>query len=208
MPQPPNMQAKMVSPDLLALSRAVKFWSNWHLGATTNKLKSQHVVQPPEGWEEHMFGLRDRRHSLTLHHQEGQVYDEDTEMDEMEEDMNVNMDELKSSSEQDKEKPVPRRMTGAPIIMRVRTAATMTILFVYFNFGVQHPSSQEIIGLMMVLVYSSPSSGKHVLASLLNIILIALIMSMSLSLASPQELNLRLTHDSLRGNNWTSHPPL
>ncbi|KAI6023469.1 hypothetical protein EDC04DRAFT_2606626 [Pisolithus marmoratus] len=87
-------------------------------GATTNKLKLQHAVQPPEGWEEHMFGLRDRRHSLTLHvsttkilvlpspsqHQVGQVYDEDTEMDEMEEDMNVNMDEPKSSSKQDKEK--------------------------------------------------------------------------------------------------------
>ncbi|KAI6003566.1 hypothetical protein EDC04DRAFT_2611682 [Pisolithus marmoratus] len=87
-------------------------------GATTNKPKPRRTVQPPEGWEEHMFGLRDRRHSLTPHvsatkipvlpspsqHQVGQVYDEDTEMDEMEEDTNVNVDEPKSSSEQDEEK--------------------------------------------------------------------------------------------------------
>ncbi|KAI6037648.1 hypothetical protein EDC04DRAFT_2604564 [Pisolithus marmoratus] len=88
------------------------------LGATTNKPKPRRAVQPPEGWEEHMFGLRDRRRSLTPHvsatkipvlpspsqHQVGQVYNEDTEMDEMEEDTNVNVDEPKSSSEQDKEK--------------------------------------------------------------------------------------------------------
>ncbi|KAI6141009.1 hypothetical protein BKA82DRAFT_4018947 [Pisolithus tinctorius] len=30
-----------------------------------DKPKPQHAVQPPEGWEEHMFGLCDRRRSLT-----------------------------------------------------------------------------------------------------------------------------------------------
>ncbi|KAI6156648.1 hypothetical protein BKA82DRAFT_4345679 [Pisolithus tinctorius] len=30
-----------------------------------DKPKPRHAVQPPEGWEEHMFGLRDRRRSLT-----------------------------------------------------------------------------------------------------------------------------------------------
>ncbi|KAI5994310.1 hypothetical protein EDC04DRAFT_2910564 [Pisolithus marmoratus] len=92
-------------------------------GATTNKPKPWRAVQPPEGWEEHMFGLRDRRCSLTPHvsttkipvlpspsqHQVGQVYDEDTEMDEMEEDTNVNVDEPKSSSEQDEEKSSGRQ---------------------------------------------------------------------------------------------------
>ncbi|KIN97391.1 hypothetical protein M404DRAFT_32375 [Pisolithus tinctorius Marx 270] len=29
------------------------------------KPKPRRAVQPPEGWEEHMFGLRDRRRSLT-----------------------------------------------------------------------------------------------------------------------------------------------
>ncbi|KAI6025670.1 hypothetical protein F5J12DRAFT_780508 [Pisolithus orientalis] len=30
-----------------------------------DKPKPQHMVQPPEGWEEHMFSLHDRRRSLT-----------------------------------------------------------------------------------------------------------------------------------------------
>ncbi|KAI6137253.1 hypothetical protein F5141DRAFT_1060118 [Pisolithus sp. B1] len=35
--------------------------------STTNKLKLWHGVKPPKGWEEHMFSLRDRRHSVTPH---------------------------------------------------------------------------------------------------------------------------------------------
>ncbi|KAI6010320.1 hypothetical protein EDC04DRAFT_2905980 [Pisolithus marmoratus] len=88
------------------------------MGVTSNKPKPQRSVQPPEGWEEHMFGLRDRRRSLTprasttntpvlpspSQHHEGQVYDEDAEMEEVEEDSNDNVDEPRSSSEQDEPK--------------------------------------------------------------------------------------------------------
>ncbi|KAI5985259.1 hypothetical protein EDD15DRAFT_2374303 [Pisolithus albus] len=34
-------------------------------GGTTKRPKPRCSVEPPEGWEEHMFGLRDRRRSLT-----------------------------------------------------------------------------------------------------------------------------------------------
>ncbi|KAI6010002.1 hypothetical protein EDC04DRAFT_2610407 [Pisolithus marmoratus] len=88
------------------------------MGVTSNKPKPRRSVQPPEGWEEHMFGLRDRRRSLTprasttntpvlpspSQHHEGQVYDEDAEMEEVEEDSNDNVDEPRSSSEQDEPK--------------------------------------------------------------------------------------------------------
>ncbi|KAI5999670.1 hypothetical protein EDD15DRAFT_2193701 [Pisolithus albus] len=33
--------------------------------STANKPKPRPLVEPPEGWEEHMFGLRDRRRSMT-----------------------------------------------------------------------------------------------------------------------------------------------
>ncbi|KAI5999932.1 hypothetical protein EDD15DRAFT_2362453 [Pisolithus albus] len=35
--------------------------------STANKPKPRPLVEPPEGWEEHMFGLRDRRRSMTPH---------------------------------------------------------------------------------------------------------------------------------------------
>ncbi|KAI5996892.1 hypothetical protein F5J12DRAFT_785307 [Pisolithus orientalis] len=73
------------------------------------------AVQPPEGWEEHMFGLRDRRHSLTPHPSivntptlpspslclDDQIHDEDSAMEEMEEnpDNNENKDDQPSSNE-------------------------------------------------------------------------------------------------------------
>ncbi|KAI5987138.1 hypothetical protein F5J12DRAFT_787126 [Pisolithus orientalis] len=79
------------------------------------KLKLQCAVQPPKGWEEHMFGLRDRRHSLTPHpsimntpmlpspslHLDNQICDEDSAMEEMEEnpDNNKNEDDQPSSNE-------------------------------------------------------------------------------------------------------------
>ncbi|KAI6102928.1 hypothetical protein F5141DRAFT_1065513 [Pisolithus sp. B1] len=71
--------------------------SSEHLtsGVTTNRLKPWWLVEPPKGWEEHMFGLRDRRCSLTplasstgashlpspSMHQQGQIHNENTMMD-------------------------------------------------------------------------------------------------------------------------------
>ncbi|KAI5986073.1 hypothetical protein F5J12DRAFT_787271 [Pisolithus orientalis] len=85
------------------------------------KLKPQHTVQPPKGWEEHMFGLRDRRCSLTPHpsivntpmlpspslHLDNQIHDEDSAMEEMEEnpDNNENKDDQPSSNENKDDQP-------------------------------------------------------------------------------------------------------
>ncbi|KAI6006264.1 hypothetical protein F5J12DRAFT_783037 [Pisolithus orientalis] len=79
------------------------------------KPKPWHAVQPPKGWEEHMFGLRDRRHSLTpcpsivntpmlpspSLHLDDQIHDEDSAMEEVEEnpDNNENEDDQPSSNE-------------------------------------------------------------------------------------------------------------
>ncbi|KAI5999740.1 hypothetical protein F5J12DRAFT_784525 [Pisolithus orientalis] len=85
------------------------------------------TVQPPKGWEEHMFGLRDRRHSLTPHPSiantpmlpspslclDDQIHDVDSAMEEVEENpnnneneddqpsSNKNKDDLPSSSEKE-----------------------------------------------------------------------------------------------------------
>ncbi|KAI6104217.1 hypothetical protein F5141DRAFT_1216757 [Pisolithus sp. B1] len=77
--------------------------SSEHLtsGVTTNRLKPWWSVKPPKGWEEHMFGLRDRRHSLTplassigashlpspSMHQQGQIHNENTMTDIVQESM-------------------------------------------------------------------------------------------------------------------------
>ncbi|KAI6043767.1 hypothetical protein EDC04DRAFT_2599865 [Pisolithus marmoratus] len=56
------------------------------------RVKPRHAVQPPEGWEEHVFGYRDRRRSLMPHmslpsmpsslsQKEGHIPKEDAEMD-------------------------------------------------------------------------------------------------------------------------------
>ncbi|KAI5989804.1 hypothetical protein F5J12DRAFT_786608 [Pisolithus orientalis] len=79
------------------------------------KLKLWCAVQPPKGWEEHMFGLRDRRCSLTPCPSitntpmlpppslclDDQIHDEDSAMEEMEEnpDNNENEDDQPSSNE-------------------------------------------------------------------------------------------------------------
>ncbi|KIO01261.1 hypothetical protein M404DRAFT_28803 [Pisolithus tinctorius Marx 270] len=79
------------------------------------KPKLQRAVQPPEGWEEHMFGLRDRRCSLTPRPSitntpmlpspslrlDDQIRDEDSAMEEVEEnlDNNENEDDQPSSNE-------------------------------------------------------------------------------------------------------------
>ncbi|KAI5995784.1 hypothetical protein F5J12DRAFT_785553 [Pisolithus orientalis] len=85
------------------------------------KPKSWHAVQPPKGWEEHMFGLRDRRHSLTPHpsimntpmlpspslHLDNQIHDEDSAMEEVEEnpDNNENEDDQPSSNNNEDDQP-------------------------------------------------------------------------------------------------------
>ncbi|KAI6127248.1 hypothetical protein F5141DRAFT_1060825 [Pisolithus sp. B1] len=82
-------------------------------GVTTNRPKPWQLVKPPEGWEEHMFGLRDRRHSLTplasstgaLHLpspsvcQQGQIHNENTMMDKVQE-LTDDEDRLKSNNEE------------------------------------------------------------------------------------------------------------
>ncbi|KAI6006225.1 hypothetical protein F5J12DRAFT_783004 [Pisolithus orientalis] len=84
------------------------------------KLKLWHTVQPPEGWEEHMFGLRDRRYSLTpcpsivntpmlpspSLHLDDQICDEDSAM-EVEENPNnnENEDDQPSSNENKDDQP-------------------------------------------------------------------------------------------------------
>ncbi|KAI5993139.1 hypothetical protein F5J12DRAFT_786015 [Pisolithus orientalis] len=86
-----------------------------------SKLKLQHAVQPPEGWEEHMFGLRDRRCSLTPCPSiantpmlpspclclDDQIHDEDSAMEEMEENPNnnENEDDQPSSSKNKDDQP-------------------------------------------------------------------------------------------------------
>ncbi|KAI5994260.1 hypothetical protein F5J12DRAFT_785822 [Pisolithus orientalis] len=94
-----------------------------HSGQSTpkdmiGKLKLQHTVHPPEGWEEHMFGLRDRRHSLTPHPSitntpmlpspslqlDNQIHDEDSAMEEVEKNPNNNEnkdDQLSSNENED-----------------------------------------------------------------------------------------------------------
>ncbi|KAI6118555.1 hypothetical protein EDD16DRAFT_1519819 [Pisolithus croceorrhizus] len=86
------------------------------LGVTTNRLKPWWSVKPPEGWEEHMFGLRDRRCSLTplasstgASHlpspsvcQQGQIHNENTMMDEVQESMD-DEDRSKSNNEEGSE---------------------------------------------------------------------------------------------------------
>ncbi|KAI6000197.1 hypothetical protein F5J12DRAFT_784501 [Pisolithus orientalis] len=85
------------------------------------KPKPWHAVQPPEGWEEHMFGLRDRRCSLTpcpsiantpmlpspSLHMDNQIHDEDSAMEEMEEnpDNNKNEDDQPSSNKNEDDQP-------------------------------------------------------------------------------------------------------
>ncbi|KAI6144679.1 hypothetical protein BKA82DRAFT_26761 [Pisolithus tinctorius] len=85
------------------------------------KLKLQHAVQPPKGWEEHMFGLRDRRCSLTpcpsiantptlpspSLHLDDQICDEDSAMEEVEEnlDNNENEDDQPSGNENEDDQP-------------------------------------------------------------------------------------------------------
>ncbi|KIK24159.1 hypothetical protein PISMIDRAFT_10423 [Pisolithus microcarpus 441] len=83
------------------------------LGGTIKRPKLQPLVEPPKGWEEHMFGLRDRRCSLTpltsstrtLHlptpsvPQQDQTHDENTEVEGQQESTD-NEDGLKSSSEE------------------------------------------------------------------------------------------------------------
>ncbi|KAI6126516.1 hypothetical protein F5141DRAFT_1060265 [Pisolithus sp. B1] len=92
--------------------------SSEHLtsGVTTNRPKPQWLVEPPEGWEEHMFGLRDRRHSLTplasstgaSHlpspsvHQQGQIHNENTMMDKVQESTD-DEDRSKSNNEEGSE---------------------------------------------------------------------------------------------------------
>ncbi|KAI6016319.1 hypothetical protein BKA83DRAFT_4497947 [Pisolithus microcarpus] len=82
-------------------------------GGTIKRLKLRPSVKPPEGWEEHMFGLRDRRCSLTplasstrtLHlpapsmPQQDQTHDENTEVEGLQESTD-NEDGPKSSSEE------------------------------------------------------------------------------------------------------------
>ncbi|KAI6146795.1 hypothetical protein BKA82DRAFT_4015610 [Pisolithus tinctorius] len=81
------------------------------------KLKLQHAVQPPEGWKEHMFGLRDRRRSLTPHPSiantpilpspslclDDQISDEDSAMEEPS--SNENEDDQLSGSENNNDLP-------------------------------------------------------------------------------------------------------
>ncbi|KAI6149322.1 hypothetical protein BKA82DRAFT_4013944 [Pisolithus tinctorius] len=85
------------------------------------KPKPQRAVQPPEGWEEHMFGLRDRRRSLTPRPSiantptlpspslrlDDQIRDEDSAMEEVEEnlDNNENEDDQPSSNENEDDQP-------------------------------------------------------------------------------------------------------
>ncbi|KAI6098703.1 hypothetical protein F5141DRAFT_1066767 [Pisolithus sp. B1] len=87
------------------------------LGVTINRLKPCWLVEPPKGWEEHMFGLRDRRHSLTpfasstgaLHLsspsmlQQGQTHNENTMMDEVEQQSMDNEDGSKSNNKEGSE---------------------------------------------------------------------------------------------------------
>ncbi|KAI6141231.1 hypothetical protein BKA82DRAFT_4362335 [Pisolithus tinctorius] len=85
------------------------------------KPKPRRTVQPPEGWEEHMFGLRDRRRSLTPRPSiantptlpspslrlDDQIRDEDSAMEEVEEnlDNNENEDDQPSSNENEDDQP-------------------------------------------------------------------------------------------------------
>ncbi|KAI6023188.1 hypothetical protein BKA83DRAFT_4125836 [Pisolithus microcarpus] len=83
--------------------------------STANKLKPCRVVEPPEGWEEHMFGLRDRRHSMTPRasattgpvvsspstHQEVQGCGQSAEMEEVETGSKNSNSDAKFSSEDD-----------------------------------------------------------------------------------------------------------
>ncbi|KAI6132561.1 hypothetical protein EDD16DRAFT_1514688 [Pisolithus croceorrhizus] len=92
--------------------------SSEHLtsGVTTNRLKPWWSVKPPKGWEEHMFGLRDRRHSLTplassigashlpspSMHQQGQIHNENTMTDIVQESMD-NEDRFRSNNKEGSE---------------------------------------------------------------------------------------------------------
>ncbi|KAI6132339.1 hypothetical protein EV401DRAFT_1883759 [Pisolithus croceorrhizus] len=92
--------------------------SSEHLtsGVTTNRLKPWWSVEPPKGWEEHMFGLRDRRHSLTplassigashlpspSMHQQGQIHNENTMTDIVQESMD-NEDRFRSNNKEGSE---------------------------------------------------------------------------------------------------------
>ncbi|KAI6011926.1 hypothetical protein BKA83DRAFT_4501426 [Pisolithus microcarpus] len=83
--------------------------------STANKPKPRRVVEPPEGWEEHMFGLRDRRRSMTPRasattgpvvsspspHQEVQGCSQSTEMEEVETGSKNSNSDVKFGSEDD-----------------------------------------------------------------------------------------------------------
>ncbi|KAI6127405.1 hypothetical protein EDD16DRAFT_1516680 [Pisolithus croceorrhizus] len=83
------------------------------LNLPVQRPKPWRSVEPPKGWEEHMFGLRDRRHSLTplasstgaLHLpspsvcQQGQIHNENTMMDEVQESTD-DEDRSKSNNEE------------------------------------------------------------------------------------------------------------
>ncbi|KAI5995218.1 hypothetical protein EDD15DRAFT_2518362 [Pisolithus albus] len=82
-------------------------------GGTTKRPKPRRSVEPPEGWEEHMFGLRDRRRSLTplasstrtphlptpSARQQDQIHDENPEVEGLQ-GLTDNEDGPKSSSEE------------------------------------------------------------------------------------------------------------
>ncbi|KAI6011722.1 hypothetical protein BKA83DRAFT_4131595 [Pisolithus microcarpus] len=83
--------------------------------STANKPKPRRVVEPPKGWEEHMFGLRDRRRSMTPRasattgpvvsspspHQEVQGCGQSAEMEEVETGSKNSNSDAKFGSEDD-----------------------------------------------------------------------------------------------------------
>ncbi|KAI5988021.1 hypothetical protein EDD15DRAFT_2199196 [Pisolithus albus] len=148
-------------------------------GGTTKRPKPRRSVEPPEGWEEHMFGLRDRRRSLTplasstrtphlptpSARQQDQIHDENPEVEGLQGPTD-NEDGPKSSSEEgskgsdycgSEENSSDREETSSD-----RDGSMYACLDVEFLEGVntRAPGVQNVSGVQSPLPLSSPPADQ------------------------------------------------